>query len=493
MLIRSALASMADVVLVLTPKGQVTDAYGGGRVRGLEASDFLGKTLAEAIGPERAGVHIDAHQQALKGKTSLYEWSLETDQGTRHFQTAASPIRTDSGTITGTVFETRDVTEQKRLQAELMLSDRMLLLGTLAAGVAHEINNPLTAVIGNLELAAGTVDEQTAPATESEKEMLALVQDALAAANRVRDIVRDLKIFTRAEEDTRSLLDLHRVMDTAVRMAWNEIRQQAVVVKDYGEISPVFANEARLGQVFLNLLINAAQAMPLSNEQANQIRLKTFVDSDGFVVAEVRDSGAGIPAEMLDKVFTPFSIAQAHGIGSGLGLAMCQRIIDELGGDISVDSTNGAGTTFRIRLPAGFEAPVSPVEEAPARSVQEQRSGTVLVIDDDESSAATVRRLLAKQHDITTCTDAREALKEISSGKSYDVILCDVMMPIVTGMDFFLQLTAIAPQMAERVVFITGGAFTQGARSFLDRVPNRRLDKPFNARELRALVNELIA
>jgi CheY-like chemotaxis protein len=177
-------------------------------------------------------------------------------------------------------------------------------------------------------------------------------------------------------------------------------------------------------------------------------------------------------------------------VGTGLGLAICQRIISDLGGDISAHSTPGVGTTFRIKLPPATvtEQPVP----QPDSSTRAFRHGQVLVIDDDESIAATVRRMLSAEHSITTMTDAREALREIGAGKEYDLILCDLMMPTVTGMEFFRQLSAIAPQQADRVVFLTGGAFTHSARAFLDRVPNQRIDKPFNVRELRSLVNELI-
>jgi PAS domain S-box-containing protein len=389
----------------------------------------------------------------------------------------------------------RDVTEQVRAQAHLMVSDRMASVGLLAAGVAHEINNPLCAVTCNLELAARKLDatEQRLGSAARLGEVSDEIRDAREAAERVRVIVRDLMVFSRAEEDRRGPVDLHRVLDSSLRMAWSEIRHRARVVKDYGRAPFVRANESRLGQVFLNLVVNAAQAIPEGHADVNEIRLRTGERaSDGAAIVEVADTGPGIPADTLQKLFTPFFTTKPQGIGTGLGLTICQRIVIGLHGEITVSSEVGRGTVFRVVIPAADLEEEEP-RPVPAPIVSSGRKGRILVIDDDEKVAMAVRHVLLPEHEVRVLTSAPQALELISSGERYDVILCDVMMPVMTGMELHAELTRTAPDQADRIVFVTGGAFTPRARAFLDDVPNPRLDKPFRVESLHALVNQRLA
>jgi CheY-like chemotaxis protein len=250
------------------------------------------------------------------------------------------------------------------------------------------------------------------------------------------------------------------------------------------------ANESRLGQVCLNLLVNAAQAIEEGHIDSNEIGVSTYTDSHGRVVIEIRDTGGGMPAEVLRRLFTPFFTTKPIGVGTGLGLSICHRIISALGGEITVDSAVGKGTTFRVFLPpapAGTTAaPQAPVQatEPPARR------GRILVVDDEPSILSTIRRILADAHDVTSTTSALDALRRITAGERFDVILCDVVMPHVTGMDFYAELTQLEPEQAHRIVFLTGGAFSPRARSFLDEAPNLRLEKPFNQGDLKRIVRE---
>jgi PAS domain S-box-containing protein len=387
----------------------------------------------------------------------------------------------------------RDVTEQVNAQTQLMVSDRMASIGTLAAGVAHEINNPLAAVTANLDLAIQELAQlaerlgRPPELTEIEDE----IRDARTAAEQVRHIVRDLKIFSRAEEDRRGPVDIHNVIDSSLRMAWNEIRHRARVVKEYGPVPQVMANESRLGQVFLNLIVNAAQAIPEGHADANEIRIRTESRDTppGWVVVEMADTGSGIPPAIRNKVFDPFFTTKPAGIGTGLGLAICHRIITSLGGDITVTSEVGRGTTFRILLPAAVD--VERVAAPPAVPLEALvRRGRILVVDDEKMVATAVLRLLGNDHMVEVLTSAQEALRRICDGERFDVILCDLMMPIMTGAELHSELARAAPDQAACMVFLTAGAFTPRARAFLDEVPNPRLDKPFELATLRALVQE---
>jgi CheY-like chemotaxis protein len=272
-------------------------------------------------------------------------------------------------------------------------------------------------------------------------------------------------------------------------MATNEIRHRARLIRDLRPVPPVEANESRLGQVFLNLLVNAAQAIPEGRASANEIRVATYVTDDGRVCIEISDTGSGIPPEVQKRLFTPFFTTKQVGVGTGLGLSICHRIVTGLGGAITVDSAVGAGTTFKVYLPPA--APrltmTSPMPQVPDR---QGRRGRILVIDDEEPVVRAAMRILQNEHDVAIATAASAAVDRVIAGERFDMILCDLMMPEMTGMELYAELMKIAPDQAEAMVFITGGAFTPRARGFLDRVKNERFEKPFNATQLRALVRE---
>ncbi len=255
-----------------------------------------------------------------------------------------------------TVSIARDITERKQVQEKLLASERMASLGTLAAGVAHEINNPLSYMLSNLRFVD---DELSAMAGAGEglvgergQEVREALKEALSGSQRVVDIVKDLKTFSRNSDERRGPVDIQAVLDLCGNMAWSEIRHRARLVKDYGGVPPVYANESRLGQLFLNLFINAAQAIPHGDIQGNEIHVSTRYEEEQVVVA-VRDTGEGIPEENLGKLFNAFFTTKPVGVGTGLGLSICHGIITELGGRITVQSELGKGTTFQVFLPVG--------------------------------------------------------------------------------------------------------------------------------------------
>jgi CheY-like chemotaxis protein len=323
------------------------------------------------------------------------------------------------------------------------------------------------------------------------RDLLEMSGDARAGAEQVRKIVRSLKMFSRAEEERRVALDVHPVLDVSINMAFNEIRHRARLVKDYGDVPLVQADEGRLAQVFINLLVNAAQSIPEGHADKNEIRIITSTDAQGRAVIAVRDTGGGIPHDILSRIFDPFFTTKAIGIGSGLGLSICHGIVADLGGELSVETALDKGSTFRIVLPAVLD---DSREEAPlvALAAGSGARGSVLIIDDDVAVARAVTRLISRDHEVVAISDARKALARIAGGDHFDVVLCDLMMPEMTGMEFHAELLEVAPAMAERVVFISGGAFTPAARAFLERVPNMRVEKPFGAQSLRALVRQFV-
>jgi PAS domain S-box-containing protein len=497
---RTLVSSIDDFVFTLDAEQRYTGAFGGWLEReALRPSHFLGKTVREALGPDAANHHAEAHARALAGEPSVYEWSMTGGDEPRYFQTALAPLD-GAGAVVGIVGVARETTEQRRLQAQLLVSDRMASVGTLAAGVAHEINNPLAVVLANLELASWdtaalgeelAAERAPAPSTLEArvKSVAESAREARESAERVRDIVRDLKLFSRAgDEEHRGPVDVTRVLDSSSRMAWNEIRHRSTLVKAYTDVPLVFGNEARLGQVFLNLIVNAAQAIPEGRATQNEIRLVTHLHPSGHVAVDVKDTGEGIAPEVLGRIFTPFYTTKPVGVGTGLGLAICHRIVASFKGRIEVESELGKGTTFRVLLPVADDDLVAP-RPAPPSVFPASRRGRILVVDDEPMIGSAVRRILSAEHEVSTAIRASEALGRLAAGERYDVILCDLMMPEITGMDFYARVSEASPAHRERIVFLTGGAFTAAARAFLDTIENPRVEKPFDADVLRGVVN----
>ncbi|RKH42950.1 ATP-binding protein [Corallococcus sicarius] len=255
----------------------------------------------------------------------------------------------------------RDFTERKHMQAQLMLGDRLASMGMLAAGIAHELNNPLSYVLSNLEFLHRALGPLPRPLGADELlEYQQVLEDAREGSERMRQIVRQLKVFSRVDDAHDEPVDLHRVLDSVTQMAASEIRPRARLVKQYGDVPAVRGNEGKLFQVFLNLVINAAHAIPEGLTDTHEIRLISRVDAEGRVVVDVRDTGRGIAPEHLRRIFDPFFTTKAPGQGTGLGLSICDTIVRALGGSISVESTPGHGATFHVALhAAGRPARVS--------------------------------------------------------------------------------------------------------------------------------------
>jgi signal transduction histidine kinase len=385
--------------------------------------------------------------------------------------------------------------ELQATRERLVHSEKMAAIGTLAAGVGHEINNPLAFIISNLRFVSGEIRTAVTRDAEPERweETQQALDEALQGADRVRRIVADLRTFSRSTPERRERVELHRVLDQALSFAEGVVRHRARVVKDYGLPPAVLADERRLGQVFLNLIVNAAQALPEGRGVHNEIHLTTGQDAQGLAFIAVSDNGTGIPPEVLPRIFEPFFTTKAVGEGTGLGLSICHSIIQELGGDIRVRSELGRGTTFEVLLPPAPEDEDESEATFARPTPVPSRRGRLLIIDDEPLVAATLARTLAREHEVLSFTSARQALERLRAGESCELILCDLMMPEMTGMELHATLARENPALAERMLFLTGGAFTEAARSFLDSTRQPCVEKPFEPEALRARVNELLS
>jgi PAS domain S-box-containing protein len=387
----------------------------------------------------------------------------------------------------------KDVTEFKKLTAKMMQVDRMVAVGTLAAGVGHEINNPLAYVLSNVLFAVQELrqleDQDGLPSSARQRigSAAAALDDARDGAERVRDIVRDLKTFSRAEEAEHEVVDLHAVLESALAMARNEIRHRAQVVKRYGSLPMIAASRSRLAQVFVNLLANAAHAIPDGHADRNHITLTTRALGERVEIW-VADTGRGIAPEHLPRIFDPFFTTKAVGEGTGLGLAICAGIIRDLGGEITVETEVGRGSTFKISLPVG-QAVSRPEPAVPAMDPAARWS--ILVVDDEPMFGVALRRLLSGKHDVRVAGSGREALVHLESGQRFDAILSDVHMPEMTGIELYETIGERWPELLPRMGFVTGGAISDAARVFLDARRDRIFEKPGSLVALEAFVTRL--
>lgn len=380
----------------------------------------------------------------------------------------------------------RDVRERKTMEAQLVLADRLSSLGRLAASVGHEINNPLTYILGNIQLLERDllrlpgVDERTRAAL---LDRLAILEDG---SKRVRDIVRDLKSLSGGGQVADGLVDLSAVLDVCANMAEHEARHRARLVRDYDDLVYVRANEARLGQVFLNLLVNAAQAIPEGNLGDNEVRV-TMERTDGDrVVVEVRDTGLGIAPEHKDRIFEPFFTTKESS-GTGLGLSISHAIVAALRGTITVDPVAPHGTCVRVTLPCQPDLTSDHERRArPARRAPEARGRRprVLVADDERMVAQMIRGML-DDCEVSIAPSGLAAIALLATER-FDVILLDLRMSDGTGADVMRWLVEHQPEMQPRVILMTGGS----AEEILDPEPwgvaRPVLSKPFDLAALRA-------
>jgi PAS domain S-box-containing protein len=432
-------------------------------------------------------------QRALAGERALFEGEYTSVTADRRSTVRVdfAPVRDSDGVVRGGVALVEDVTERRKLQARLAQSDRLASVGTLAAGVAHEINNPLAYVLSNLEYArrrfsecAPMIDDLDARARIAES-----LEHARDGAVRVQTIVRDLKTFSRGGDESRENVYLERAIEAALTMAYPLIRGRAKILRDYQPTRAVWADEGRLAQVFLNLVINAAQAIPDGAPAANEIRVRVFETPDERVCGEVSDTGEGIEQEHVQRVFEPFFTTRSSGVGTGLGLSVCHGLVTSFGGEITVESQRGTGTTFRVLLPLSSERPSQSSPNERRKRNSRPRRRRFLVVDDETLLARSIELQLQDEHDVEIVATGLGAVERVKREPGFDMILCDMMLPDISGMDVFEQIRAMNNGQHEKFVFMTGGSFTPRVFKFLREHGVPCLEKPFTAEQLKEIID----
>lgn len=483
-----------------------TDASGRINYMNPVAEELTGWQSARAVGrmseeilrlvrDDRARTPMDNPLQVAMEEVRLLnvEGVLVRQSAEDRFITdSTAPIVSDGGSVLGAVMVFRDVSEQRQLQRQLELSDRLATVGSMVASVAHEVNNPLSFILANLEFALEEVRRWGGePASPPEmREVEGALADAEEGAKRVAKIVVDLKAFTRPPVDSDETADLNEVLNWSLAVAGHELLSRGRVVRAFGKVPPVQASAARLGQVFINLLINAAHALNLDGRATNQIVVTSRTDDEGRAVGEIRDNGCGMTSEVLANVFQPFFTTKAHGGGTGLGLSVSHGIVDRYGGTITFESEPGKGTLARVVLPAAEVRP-PPAQRAHPPVVSGLR-GHLLVVEEEPLVRSALRRVLASQHAVACPRSPAEALAIVSGGMRFDLILCDLTAPSLAGIAFHREIMRCDPGQGQRMVFLIGATLAPAVVEFLSSVPNRRIEKPCDTLELRRTVNDLL-
>lgn len=489
----SIIRAADDAIYIIGRYGTIeTWNPGAERMYGYTAAEVIGQSVELLLPPDNQD-YATIRDLLLRGEPVRRYETVRRRKDGELFDVSLTITRLGDGENGGGYAAiARDITESKAAQQRLALTDRLASIGILAASIGHDVNNPLAVIIANLRMACDDLADTSSAYSASElREML---RDALDAAHRIRDIVSDLGAFTRQNRAEKVPLVLSDVCDAAIRLSGNAIRHRARITKRYGQTPVVEANEARLVQVFANLLVNAYQAIE-DGDGDHEIVVSTRTDAQGRAVGEVLDDGPGMPPEILRRVFDPFFTTKGVGRGNGLGLTVSHHTVVSLGGTIEVESQPGRGALFRVVLPpAEGTAPKPRAFPVPARPhAIPARRGRVLVVDDDATVARAVHRMLEVQHDVTSVVGGRAALELFDAGHSYDLILCDLMMPDVNGMDVYAYLQARTPHPSASLVFITGGAFTMTAERFLAGCGCIVLNKPVMPEELCDFVQEFLA
>ncbi|MCC6750112.1 MAG: PAS domain S-box protein [Deltaproteobacteria bacterium] len=491
------LSSVSDAVIASDAELRLTRWNPAAeRMLGWRAEEVLGRTGSEVRQTEFPGssreqaMHTLATEGVFRGEVLL----THRDGSRVPVETVVTTLRGPNGELLGYVAVDRDISERKRAEAQLLAADRAASVGRLAGGMGHAVNNPLAVVLGNVSLAVERLEhlDESQPLTgKALAELVTELREAERAATQVATIMTDLRRLSASAPGATRPVDPREAVERALRLCGAELELRARLVRDLGSVPPVLADEAVLGQCFLHLLLNAAQALSRAPRGDHEIRVSTHSDAAGNAVVEIADTGPGIPAEVRDALFVPFGGQDLFSGRRQLGLPLVHRTATDLGGTFEVLPRDPRGTIVRLTLPAiaAKELGAHPVESAAASPAR----GRVLVVDDDPLIRSVLKRVLSAEHDVTLLPDGSAALDYLVGGAPADLVLCDLMMPGLSGADLYERLQEVRPEILPRVVFITGGAFREETREFLARANAPCLQKPIAPAELRAFVAARLA
>jgi PAS domain S-box-containing protein len=456
----------------------------------LRAEAYLGKTDFDIFAPEQAEP-MRAHDDTVRRERRILhveETASTADGGRRDWISTKFPIVQPGGEVhVGGI--AIDVTERKACEHRREMQDRLASLGTLAAGVAHEINNPLTTVVMNLEMLRELASEP-ALSTSTARELPSLVDEARSGAERVRRIVRAMRAFTRPSGVPLGPIGLELPIEEAIQLTDRVVRARARLVDRLEPTPKVVADETQITQVLVNLLTNAAQAIELGASDRHRIELAAFTDEEGDAVIEVRDDGPGIAPELVGRIFDPFFTTKETGLGTGLGLSIAHGIVTSIGGDISVRSEPGRGATFRVRLPAA--APAAATDAPSSTRLRVERRARLLIVDADVALSGSIARALRPRFDVETAPSARAALERVGN-RRFDLLLAEADLIDADADSFLRAVERTSPRLAARTVFMRSGEFVDQGRPPVGDDARPWLDKPLALDELTVVLDRVAA
>jgi PAS domain S-box-containing protein len=521
-LLATAVGDLQDAVLITQgergPDGQrriifINKAFA--EMTGFTEAEVIGNTPDLTIGPETDREQLKKIQVARDALVPVRVELLKyrKDKSTFWAELDVVPVLNDQRRCTHFLGVMRDVTERRAAYTRLLEQDRFAAIGTLAAGVAHEINNPLAYLLLNLTLLEGELPALIASSREPSPrwaELLRALNEMRAGATRVARIVHDIQSFSNIDSPRSGPCEIPTLLDRAIQLACTGLPTRARVVclyngegNDDGELPQVAGDAARLAQVFLNLLINAIDSIPQDQIDKRRVEVKAYRQGPSVVV-EIRDDGVGIPPEVLPRIFDPFFTTKDVGRGMGLGLSISRTIVQGLGGMMIVESTVNVGTVVRVTLPivrtvrdtgmrrkAVAQAEHVDVgnEAAPSEAGRGRR---ILIVDDELAVGRSLQRALMEADDeLIVCERGQGALDLLEAGQDFHLILCDLSMPSMSGAELYDRIATRWPGLERRILIMTGGASSDATRAFLERGSIRRIDKPIDLGALRALLGRM--
>jgi two-component system NtrC family sensor kinase len=406
--------------------------------------------------------------------------------GRRVLERYSRPVLSRDGPSAGWMELYYDVTAKREIQSKLLQTEKMAALGQLVSGIAHELNNPLTAIMGYAQLLLGH-GLSTPQKTEAGK--------VFQEAERARRIVKNLLYFARENKPERTRVDLNEIVERTLALRSYELRVENIVVECSleSDLPETMADPYQLQQVVLNLLVNAEQAL-LGDRGSGHVWIRTYGVSGDRIALEVSDDGPGIAPGIASRVFDPFFTTKPAGVGTGLGLSIVYGIVQQHGGDVTLESHRGWGAKFLVELPTASTLIEQAAAQPPEIEVKTYSSprGRILVVEDEATVAQLIVDVLQEEgHEAEAASDSQDGLTRIARNR-YDLVICDLRMPRLDGPAFYDALVSAGSPIQDRIVFITGDTLAPRSLEFLESHHVPYLAKPFLVEELKLAVNRVL-
>jgi signal transduction histidine kinase/ActR/RegA family two-component response regulator len=487
----SVLDSMQTGTILLDAAGRIRfcnarfGQYFGMERRQLQSLETF-RNLTDLVAPRfRIPENFDAPWKSFaEGQGVPGHDELEMTRPTRRIlERFARPVLNREGGAVGWLELYYDVTGERQIQSKLLQTEKMAAVGQLVSGIAHELNNPLTAIMGygQLLLGQGLAPEQYSEASK-----------VFEQAERARRIVKNLLYFARENEPERSRVDLNEIVERTLALRSYELRVENILVECElaADLPETMADPYQLQQVVLNLLTNAEQAL-LQERGQGKVKIKTRVADGHRLAIEISDDGPGVPRGIASRIFDPFFTTKPSGVGTGLGLSIVYGIVKQHGGEVTFENQNGGGARFVVELPV-LEIPVEVRRPAAAESASESqpvRSGRILVVEDEPSVAQLIVDVLREEgHQVEAVLESQEGLARLAR-MHYDLVVCDLRMPRLDGPAFYEALIRTGSPLQDHILFVTGDTLALRTMQFLEKSKLPYLAKPFLVEELKLAVN----